>query len=62
MIWEGAVSEQMVVGWTDESIEALREALDEMVEAVFVTHEKASYEANPIVRLVLDNYYEGVDS
>lgn len=62
MIWEGAISEQMVIGWTDEAIEALKDALNEAVEATFVEYEKASYDENPIVRLVLDNYYEGVDS
>ena len=61
MIWEGAISAQMVIGWTDDKIDRLVEALNEAVEVTFVEFEQISYNENPIVRLVLDNYYEGVE-
>jgi len=56
MIWEGAISAEMVNGWTDEAIEAVQVALDEALDEVFCAHEQAEITANPLVRLVLEGY------
>jgi hypothetical protein len=56
MIWEGAISVEMVNGWTAEAIEAVQVALDEALDEVFTAHEQAEIQRNPLVRLVLEGY------
>ena len=56
MIWEGAISAEMVNGWTDEAIEAVQVALDEAVDEVFTAIEQQEIERNPLVRLALEGY------
>jgi hypothetical protein len=56
MIWEGAISAEMVNGWTAEAIEAVQAALDEALDEVFTAHEQAEIDANPLVRLILEGY------
>jgi len=56
MIWEGAISAEMVNGWTDEAIEAVQVALDEALDEVFSAHEQAEISVNPLVRLVLEGF------
>jgi len=34
-VWTSTISSEMVVGWTDEQIEELRDALDKAVEQIF---------------------------
>ena len=56
MIWEGAISTEMVNAWTAEAIEAMQVALDEALDEVFTAHELAEIKRNPLVRLELEGF------
>jgi len=50
MIWEGAVSKEMVPNWTKEQVDALCVALDDAVSAVVDTYWGYHAEYDPVVR------------
>jgi len=54
MIWEGAIRADMVDGWTDEAVNELIDALNDVVEQTFEEIETEQIKTNPLVRLVLE--------
>ncbi len=54
MIWEGAIAVEMVDGWTDEAVNELIDALNDVVEQTFEEIETEQIKTNPLVRLVLE--------
>lgn len=54
MIWTSAIAVEMVDGWTQEQITELIESLDEAVEKTFEAVEAEVIDANPLVRLVIE--------
>jgi len=56
-VWEGWISEQMVIGWTDEQVNYLRCCLDEAVQDMFSEVEKEIASYDPLVRLAFEEEY-----
>ena len=56
-VWEGWVSEQMVIGWSDEQVDYLRSCLDEAVQDMFSEVEKEIASEDPLVRLAFEEEY-----
>jgi len=57
MIWQGWVSEQMVIGWSDDQVNYLRSCLDEAIQDMFAEVEKEIASNDPLVRLAFEEEY-----
>jgi hypothetical protein len=54
MMWESAIAEACVDGWTEKEKETLRNALDMLVEATFNAMEAEVLENNPLARMAIE--------
>lgn len=57
MIWEGWISDQMVIGWSDEQVNYLKSCLDDAVQDAFTEVEKEVARYDPLVRLAFEEEY-----